>query len=320
MSMAASTITAPEAREDTASGLLAALAESTATVLRGEIAKFRQAALWADLHPVESICEAATLPGTQGEVAIAGDGAPLVAEWCVPELAAALGMSTDAGHHYLGDAVETRHRLPRIWAAVMAGRVPVWKARKVAQHTHFLSREAAAFVDAQLAPGLRSCSFAQFDRTVEAARSRFDPADAEARRLAAAEHRRLDVDTRHVDPTDGTVGVFGVLDLADALDLDAALATGAAQLAAAGCAEPLDVRRAKAAGSLAGGEVGLDLRLPTGEGDQPYEAGGRTGSEARTMHRWRTVDRPVRRGPAGGRGRWCCTCTCTPARWVAPAP
>src|SRR3954462_10441508 len=166
-SMEAGTMTTPEAREDTASGLLAALVESNAMVLRGEVEKFRQAALWADLHPVESICDAACLPGAQGAVLIAGPGAPLVAEWCVPELAAALGISTDSGHHLLGDAVETRHRLPRIWAAVMAGRVPVWKARKVAQHTLGLSQEAAAAVDAQLAPGLRSCSFAQIERTVE---------------------------------------------------------------------------------------------------------------------------------------------------------
>ena len=95
--MAAGTITSPEAREDTASGLLAAIAETNIGLLRGEVEKFRQAAVWADLHPVESICDAACLPGTQGAVLIAGPGAPLVAEWCVPELAAALGISTDSG-------------------------------------------------------------------------------------------------------------------------------------------------------------------------------------------------------------------------------
>ena len=93
--MAASTITSPEVREDTPVGLLAAITESQAMVVRGEILKFRQAAVWADLHPVESI--------------------------------------TDAGRQLLGDAVETRHRLPRVWAAVLAGRVPVWKARRACQ-------------------------------------------------------------------------------------------------------------------------------------------------------------------------------------------
>ena len=143
--MAVDTITSPEAREDTASGLLAALVETQSTALRAELEKFRHAAAWADLHPVESICDAACVPGTQGEVTIAGEGAPLVAEWCIPELAAALGISTESGHRFLGDAVETRHRLPLIWAAVMAGRVPVWKARRVAQATLLLPRQAAAF-------------------------------------------------------------------------------------------------------------------------------------------------------------------------------
>src|SRR4051794_26768636 len=55
--MAAGTITSPEAREDTASGLLAAIAETNIGLLRGEVEKFRQAAVWADLHPVESICD-----------------------------------------------------------------------------------------------------------------------------------------------------------------------------------------------------------------------------------------------------------------------
>ena len=50
-------------REDTASGLLAALVETNAAVLRGEVERFRQAAVWADLHPVKSITDAAALPG-----------------------------------------------------------------------------------------------------------------------------------------------------------------------------------------------------------------------------------------------------------------
>ena len=42
-------------------------------------------------------------------------GAPLVAEFCVAELALVLGMSTDAGQAYLGDAIEIRYRLPGLW-------------------------------------------------------------------------------------------------------------------------------------------------------------------------------------------------------------
>jgi hypothetical protein len=54
------------------------------------------AAAWADLHPPESIHDAAsfTVPGCEHEEPIAGEGAPLVAEFCVAELGTTLGIST----------------------------------------------------------------------------------------------------------------------------------------------------------------------------------------------------------------------------------
>jgi hypothetical protein len=55
------------------------------------------------------------------------------------------------------------------------------------------------------------------------------------------------------------VHVEGDLDLADALDLDQALTAGAARLAALGCEDSLDVRRAHALGELA---RGTDPTLP----------------------------------------------------------
>ncbi|HEY0904292.1 MAG TPA: HNH endonuclease, partial [Marmoricola sp.] len=102
-------------------GLLAAI-ESNRSVLTGaEVRQFQMAADWADAHPVDDLDDAATVDGTQGELAIAGPGAPLVAEFCIADFALAVGLSTDAGRNYLGDAVEVRHRLPRLWGRVMAG-------------------------------------------------------------------------------------------------------------------------------------------------------------------------------------------------------
>src|SRR3954447_8190254 len=167
---------------DSPSGVLAALAEQHTTARQAEVNQLKLAVEWAVMHPVESIDHAATMPGTQGELAIAGPGAPLVAEFCVAELALVLEMSTDAGRAYLGDAVELRYRLPKLWAVVTGGGVPVWKARRIAQATQSLSREAAAYVDRHLAPVAGSCSFAQLDRTVEDALVRFDPQAADQRR------------------------------------------------------------------------------------------------------------------------------------------
>ena len=52
---------------------------------------------WAVMHPVDSLDDAAYLPGSDDELLIAGPGAPAVTEFCVAEFAAALGLSTDQG-------------------------------------------------------------------------------------------------------------------------------------------------------------------------------------------------------------------------------
>jgi len=121
-------------------------------------------------------------------------------------------------------------------------------------------------VDTHLAHRAHHCSFAQIDRTVDDALRRYDPAEAEKRRREAADARCFDVDLQQVS-FDGTVHVDAELDLADALDLNDAITAGAAQLAALGCEESLDVRRSLAAGALARREVTLDL--PTDPADQP---------------------------------------------------
>jgi len=251
---------------DSADLVLAALHAEHQVVSAAEIRKLNLAVRWADMHPVESIDHGATVEGTEGELAIAGAGAPLVAEFCIGDLALALGMSTDAGRTYLGDALELRYRLPKMWTAVTSGRVAVWKARKIAQATKPLRPDAAAYVDTHLAHRAHHCSFAQIDRTVDDALRRYDPAEAEKRRREAADARCFDVDLQQVS-FDGTVHVDGELDLADALDLNDAITAGAAQLAALGCEESLDVRRSLAAGALARREVTLDL--PTDPADQP---------------------------------------------------
>lgn len=239
-------------------GLLAALRANHTELVDREISEFAMAAEWADLHPVESILDAATVEGTEGELAVAGPGAPLVAEFCVAELALAIGKTTDAGRTYLGDALEVRHRLPRLWVRVMAAEVPVWKARRIAQATRSLPFDAAGYVDQHLAAVAHRVGFAQIDRTVDAARALFDPAAADQRRREAAERRHLTIDTTQVT-TEGTMRIHGELDLADALDLDHALSLGAQQLADAGSTACLDARRAMAAGALARGDLALPL-------------------------------------------------------------
>ena len=72
-------------------------------------------------------------------IAEASQGAPTVAEYAVAEFAAGIGLSTEAGKAYLGEALELRYRLPRTWQRVVGGDLPGWKARLVARETTRLS-------------------------------------------------------------------------------------------------------------------------------------------------------------------------------------
>ncbi len=90
-------------------------------------------------------------PGFFDQAPLAGDGTPGVAEYAVEELAAALNLSHAAGLALVSEAVELRHRLPRLWALVRDGRLQAWKARQVARATTQLSADAVAFVDRHLA-------------------------------------------------------------------------------------------------------------------------------------------------------------------------
>ncbi|MFZ2016176.1 MAG: hypothetical protein WAV00_20340 [Nocardioides sp.] len=117
---------------------------------------------------------------------------------------------------------------------------------------------AAAWVDAQVAPFAHRIGPAQTDRLVAAAIVRFDPDLAEQQRRAAADGRFFAVDHEQVSFA-GTSRVYGELDLGDALDLEAAVAAGAEELARLGSTETLDVRRAQAVGDLARRQPTLDL-------------------------------------------------------------
>jgi hypothetical protein len=232
---------------------------------RAEVDVLSTALEWGTLHEVDP-AEAERVPvatwrGT--ELAIAGEGAPLVEEFCVAELASALRMSHDAGRRLLAHALELGHRLPRLWSRVQAGGVEPWKARRVADLTLGLTAEAAAWVDAHVADFAHTLSVAALERLVEEAVARFMPEQAAQRREAAADGRHLDIHTDQLSFT-GTSRIEGSLDLADALDLEAAIAAGARSLADLGSTESLDIRRARAAGELArrqlafGFETGAD--------------------------------------------------------------
>ena len=253
---------------DTPAAVLAFAQEQRAAVQRAEFGVLEAALAWAAMHPAESVSpQAPTVGWIFAEVAVplGGEGTPLVAEFAPMELGAALGMSTDSARALVGSALELAHRLPRTWKQMRAGVVPVWKGRRLAQLTLPLPPAGAEFVDRQLAGTVGKVGWAMIERLVDHARATFDPEGAEKQRRQAADGRRFDVHTEQATH-DGTVRVEGELDLADALDLDAAIRQGAEELATLGSTESLDVRRSMAAGELARRQLTFDLRGEAGEG------------------------------------------------------
>ncbi|WP_345524339.1 DUF222 domain-containing protein, partial [Nocardioides conyzicola] len=242
---AAPTTTPPTGSVDPADLVLTAVATNLKAVIQAEVRQLQMAVWWAELHPGDKVDLA--IPWADRDLQVAGDGAPTIAEFAIADFALTAGMSTDAGRHYLGDALETCHRLPRLWARVIAGEVRVWKARKIAQSTRSLPPDGAAHVDRILAHVAHTCSYAEIERQVTKARAQFDPAKVEADRQAASDRRYLRIRTK--DLTDnGLVHIDGLLDLPAALALESAISDQAHALLATDPTLPLDVRRAMAAG------------------------------------------------------------------------
>ena len=244
---------------DDSAAVLAAFREEVNVQDAAAVAQLRLAVRYASFNCPESIADAAVVPGIPGfdaPVPIAGEGAPLISEFAVVEFAAATSRSQDAARHYLGEAVELAYRLPKTWAAVLDGRVPAWRARRIAARTQGLPPDGAAWVDGQVAPVAGKIGYAELERVLGEAVTRFDP-EAAAERLyreLESRHVHVEIGDSAVDGATSTATVDGVLDLADGLDLDATLADMAAQLKALGSTDPLDIRRAQALGHLARGE------------------------------------------------------------------
>ncbi|MFN8195050.1 MAG: DUF222 domain-containing protein [Nocardioidaceae bacterium] len=189
---------------------------------------------------------------------IAGAGTPQVTEFAVCELAAALGMSTEAGRSLVGQALDLAFRLPNTWDLMRAGKVQPWKARRFAELTRSLPQLAAAFVDDQLAAVLGRVSWAQLDRLIAEARVRFEPqtVDDPGELTPAPDRRGVWVHTAQA-AVDGLVPVEATLRIGDALDLEQALQAGSEQLRLLGSTDSLHARRAGALGEMARRELTL---------------------------------------------------------------
>ena len=248
--------------------VLDAVVEARRAADREEARLLALAVHWVDLHPVEADTPAtfrAAQPGGRATglapsmfdvASLAGEGTPGVSELAVTELAAALDLSYAAGLARVSEAVELCFRLPRLWALVQDGSLQAWKARRVAQATTTLSREAVDFVDRHLAVTARRNRIPAINPVLHEARLQCDPDQAAAVEQAALDARGVFLDHRE---STATTKVIATLDTVDALDLDASLSAVATTMGRLGDRRELDVRRASALALLAHPQRVLDL-------------------------------------------------------------
>ncbi len=226
---------------------------------------FTAAVEWAAIHEVPT-GEGDCFWVYGNEVPLAGEGVPGVGEYAVAEFAAATGMSTDAGRQFIGDALEVAWRLPKLWEAVQAGSVPVWRARMVAHQTRILTRDAAGFVDKHVAAVAGKVGPAQLERLILEAKGRYMPLTLEDQSEDYLPDRRHVTIFDEQVSADGTVAMAAVVDYGDALDIETALQDTAAQLKLAGSVDTLDGRRAAALGEIARNQLSLTFEAPDGVG------------------------------------------------------
>ena len=175
-----------------------------------------------------------------------------------------MGRSTQAGKRFLGDAVELRYRLKHVWARILDGSLLAWRARRIADLTRHLDAEVVAWVDQQVGPHAHTMGPVQLERAITQAAALFEPDVAAAvAETDAVEHRSVTITTNETVPFVGTGAeqgkavlalgyIDGVLDAADALDLEQAVAAIARGLLDRDdyADASLDVRRAAALGIL----------------------------------------------------------------------
>ncbi len=200
------------------------------------------ALVYADRH---AVVLGEPRPGYEKIHVYGGDGCPGVAEFAPIEFGAVMRMSSGAAAALIGEALALRHRLPRTWAAVLAGDAVAWRARKIAHACLALSQEAAAIVDRRVAGIVDTVTPGALAKIVKAAVWEADPEAAKAQAEAAARTRGV-----FVAPSDdhGTKQIWVRAAAGDVIRFDATIDDLARALKILGDTDDLDQRRAKAIG------------------------------------------------------------------------
>ena len=212
---------------------------------------------WLDLHSVDPRDPLAKgVAGGSGRQA-GSDGTPLVDEYAIYEYAKLRGQADGTARAFLTDVADLEHRFPKLWAAVLALTVPVWRARKIAAACRDLSKEAAGLVDDQMAAVAPGLPWGRILTLLGAAIMHADPVLAEKKRQRAKSARFVHL----CRSEDGINTLIARADQGDLVMVYALVDRLADILAVEGSLESADERRATAFGLLAQPAMILEMLL-----------------------------------------------------------
>ncbi|WP_179229313.1 DUF222 domain-containing protein [Parenemella sanctibonifatiensis] len=191
--------------------------------LEAEAREFMKVAEFADLYDADWYAiEYPNGPGPVGErlVRPGGEGTPLVGEFCVLELGAALGISGDEAHLLLADSLALRGRFPKTWTVLGEGKLRVWQVRRLIGETRELPVELCTKIDAQVAEFGTSMGKQALKNLIEAIVLEHSPETAQTAHEAQLAGRHVSIDHRG----DGVVReIHASVDVTTAIHLDAQL-------------------------------------------------------------------------------------------------
>ncbi len=191
----------------------------------------------------------------EGFVQLGGSGTPWLAETCAAEFGVVQQLSIGSARCLIADALDLRHRLPRLWDRVLAGEVHAWKARQVAVRSRYLGPIPVAVLDQQLSHQLELVPWARFEKILDAALLHVDPVTY-GQRAEEAKTRR---DVWAADAAEGLRTLIIRACQGDTAVFLAAVNRVADLLADEGDEDPIGARRAKAVGILGNPAAALDL-------------------------------------------------------------
>lgn len=244
-----------ESVADQPTTILAALQASRERIAAEEAHQARLIARYLDTAPVP-VHQGETSPGAEHLREVGDDGTPAIAEFAAREIGFALHTSPATAARRVTTVLNLQYRLPRLWDAVLAAQVPLWRAADITDHTHELTQPQARWVDEQLDGQIPHLGRTRLRRLLEGLVAVAAPQLVQQRQDAAIHNRIVDISPVL---SDGTREVAARLWAADAAMLTETLTQLSDALKRHGSTATADQRRADAFALLATPQRAADL-------------------------------------------------------------